>query len=429
VFLLVLYFSSALLFFPGAQAVRGAIRAMPYVTSLLFLVAPLGGGGLTRCDRPGRWCLLFSLGFMGLGLLHPEANVCAGVAQIVFQVSIVGPYFWCARHQVSPARLRRLMGLVFLCNAASAVTGLLQFWDPDRFMPPEFSAAVISSDILSQLAYSDAAGRTVVRPPGLTDLPGGAAGGAAVTAVFGLLLAGNPAVRPGRRLACAALAAVGLVALYLTLNRSLLMVTVLVTGLACVQLLRQGRVRQGVVLGAASAAAVVGGFLAAAAIGGDAVYERYFGILETGIAVSYQTNRGGFLEYTVRYGLTEYPLGAGAGRWGMMLVYFGHFDGNPSPPLWAELQITGWLYDGGIPLILTYLGAVGAVLLGLYRLASSAGPLAYPALMAFCAALFIAVQSFAGPSFNSTGGMQFWLLAALVFRAAGGRYPRAGEVP
>jgi hypothetical protein len=198
------------------------------------------------------------------------------------------------------------------------------------------------------------------------------------------------------------------------------MATVVVTGLACVLLLRQGRVKQSIVLGTAAAAAVIGGFLVAAALGGDAVYERYFDILETGIATSYQANRGNFLAYTMQHDLPEYPLGAGIGRWGMMILYFGRFDANPSPSLWAEIQITGWLYDGGIPLILTYSGAVLSVLLGLYRLASpaKAGALAYPALMGLCAALFLVVQSFAGPTFNSTGGMQFWLLAALVFRAA-----------
>jgi hypothetical protein len=58
------------------------------------------------------------------------------------------------------------------------------------------------------------------------------------------------------------------------------------------------------------------------------------------------------LKITFRKLLFEYPLGCGVGRWGMMTYYFGRFDANPNPAVFVEIQPTGWLFDGGIPLLL-----------------------------------------------------------------------------
>ena len=44
--------------------------------------------------------------------------------------------------------------------------------------------------------------------------------------------------------------------------------------------------------------------------------------------------------------------------------------------------------------------------------------MAYAALIALSVNLFTVLQASAGPTFNATGGMQFWLVAAIVFRAA-----------
>ena len=66
----------------------------------------------------------------------------------------------------------------------------------------------------------------------------------------------------------------------------------------------------------------------------------------------YHSNRGHFLEDTIYNQLPEYPVGAGLARWGMMNRYFADKDDLLTPPLWVEIQWTGWLYDGGIPLIL-----------------------------------------------------------------------------
>ena len=42
------------------------------------------------------------------------------------------------------------------------------------------------------------------------------------------------------------------------------------------------------------------------------------------------------------------------GCWGMMFYYFGDPGNTKNPALWAEIQWTGWLYDGGIALVFFY---------------------------------------------------------------------------
>ena len=65
-----------------------------------------------------------------------------------------------------------------------------------------------------------------------------------------------------------------------------------------------------------------------------------------------------FLSYTLQELLYEYPFGAGIGRWGMMSAYFGEPTNWQFPALWAEIQLTGWLYDGGVLLWICYAGAI-----------------------------------------------------------------------
>ena len=81
-------------------------------------------------------------------------------------------------------------------------------------------------------------------------------------------------------------------------------------------------------------------------LAGIAVTKRMSSLVEQSPVDVYYTNRGIFLEYTLNHQVAEYPLGAGAGRWGMMSYYFA----DPAALIWAEIQWTGWLLDGGIPI-------------------------------------------------------------------------------
>ncbi len=106
-------------------------------------------------------------------------------------------------------------------------------------------------------------------------------------------------------------------------------------------------------------------------MGGESVEERFIGITQQGAMRSYQENRGGFVSQTFGELLDRYPLGAGLGRWGMMQIYFANPDKVESAPIYVEIQLTGWLLDGGVPMWVLYGGAVLVSLLAAYRLSDA----------------------------------------------------------
>ena len=93
-----------------------------------------------------------------------------------------------------------------------------------------------------------------------------------------------------------------------------------------------------------------GAYLWAVSVGGDAVADRFLGLLNDGVFSTFDENRGLFIRYTLTELLVEFPFGAGLGRWGMMQVLFGDSTMWQAPPIHVEIQPTGWLLDGGVPL-------------------------------------------------------------------------------
>ena len=151
---------------------------------------------------------------------------------------------------------------------------------------------------------------------------------------------------------------IGLTVVYLTQVRSMLVMICMCMLAAGAVRLRQGRVAHSAWILGSAAALVIASFTWAVAVGGESVLERFQSILDVGVVQSYQENRGIFLSYTLRELLYEYPFGAGIGRWGMMSAYFGEPTNWQFPALWAEIQLTGWLYDGGVLLWIFYAGAI-----------------------------------------------------------------------
>jgi hypothetical protein len=203
---------------------------------------------------------------------------------------------------------------------------------------------------------------------------------------------------------------------YLTQVRSMALMIVGCMVVVALVKLRQGHVVQSGWMLACAGGLVVGSFLWAIAVGGDVVQDRFQGIVDNGVVQSYQNNRGIFLDYTLKELVFEYPLGAGLGRWGMMAMYFNEPGNWQNPSLHAEIQVTGWLYDGGILMWLFYGGAIFIALRHSYRLAIGAGGLLSDfATMVLSVQLLIVGLCFTGPVFNSQIGMVFWLLTALLF--------------
>ena len=418
-FVLVQVLWGVLLFIPGSQAFRIYIRAFPFVASLVALGLCMRSSGADSGAPGARW-IVVSLMLMVASLVHPSTWLMSGTAQIVFQLSIAAPVFWTARNWVTSERLERVLVLVFSANFISAAIGLLQVYYPQTFMPPEFSRLALrfNADIVGALTYIGADGREIVRPPGLSDIPGGAAISATITALLGFAFATRAECTYQRRLLFLAASVVGLTVVYLTQVRSMLVMICACMMAAAAVRLRYGRIAHTAWIAGAAAVLVIGSFSWAVAVGGDSIVERFQSMLDVGVVQSYQDNRGIFLSYTFQELLYEYPLGAGLGRWGMMSAYFGEPTNWQFPPLWAEIQLTGWLYDGGVLLWACYAGAIGSATYHTYRIAGlSDTHLSDLATMVLTVQVLIIGLCFTGPVFNTQTGIVFWLLSASVFGA------------
>jgi hypothetical protein len=277
----------------------------------------------------------------------------------------------------------------------------------------------MNEQYIEHLKYLGPDGRMIQRPPGLTDIPGGAALAGATTASLGLLLTFFPGVGRLQRFFLLSLTPVGLTALFLTLVRSVLLTTLGGWAVMCWLLTRQGRVVQAAGLGLLAGGIVLGSFSLAVAFGGKTIEERFSPLLEEGVGVSYQRNRGHYLSHTFSEMIYDYPLGAGAGRWGMMYTHFATVEANPSEQIWVEIQIQGWVIDGGLPLLFCYVVAIACAMASLYRLAINVANarIALPAAIVFTINLSIIGLAFSGPTFNTAYGSEFWLLTAATFAA------------
>lgn len=426
VFVLIQALAPGLLFFPGSQQFRPIIRAIPYVSSLLMLGLCLSQ---SKARHLSTWAtlLIWALALLVVGTcVHPDSDATSGPAQCVFQLSIAAPAFWGARIVRDERTLGRLLWVLFLSNTASAVVGVLQAYYPQRFMPPEFSQAFTAHEgmVMQALSYEGADGRRIIRPPGLSDLPGGASLAGTTVALLGLLLGTQPGQSLIRRAFCVGMASVGILVLFLSQVRSLFLMVLVGVVLMCCLLVRQRRFVHSGYLAGLTGALVVAAFSWALTIGGKATEERFLGLIETGGVASYQQNRGHFVAASFGKWLTDYPLGAGVGRWGMMKSYFG--ERVVGQVMHAEIQLTGWLFDGGVLMWILYGGAILIALFQAYRMAirRSTGLLSYYAAIIFCLNALVAGQGMAGPTFNTTMGIQFWLLAAALHGAASAQSQR-----
>ncbi|MBK5298010.1 MAG: hypothetical protein JJE40_12700 [Vicinamibacteria bacterium] len=424
IFIAVQFLWGALLFLPGAQPYRPLIRGLPYAVSVGLLLVYLPRAMRGRAPR-GTLLLAFALGLLFMNLLHPTTQVAAGIAQCLFQAAIAAPMFWAWRAVRSPAQLRRLLVLAFVFNAAGSALGVLQVYYPDQFMPPQFSSLGTRMNDLyvESLTYVGIDGRRIIRPPGLSDQPGGAAVAGALTVVLGVGLS-VAARTPGVALAQLAAVAVGLAAIYLTQVRSLLMMSVGALAVIAILLFRRGQARLAGRIAVSAGVLVVLAFFWARSVGGESVEQRFVGITQQGAVRSYQENRGAFVADTFGDLLDKYPFGAGLGRWGMMNVYFGDPANLDAAPIHVEIQVTGWLLDGGILMWMFYGGAVAMALVGVYRfcLKRVRLDLAEVAIIVVGAQALVAGSAWAGPVFNTQLGSIFWFLTSALYGASRGVY-------
>jgi hypothetical protein len=312
----------------------------------------------------------------------------------------------------SAAHLRRVLWLLLILNGINSLVGVLQVYDPARFLPAEFSRVISGNEVaMGSVTFTGPNGERLMRPPGRFDTPGAGAGPAMSAALLGLIFAVS-GIAGWKRLLSFAFAIAGLAAIYLSQVRISLVMTLLMMAVYTFTSFRQGRAGRATQFGILAGAIVVGGFIIALTLGGPAIRDRVMTLLGADPIKVYQTARGTQLTLTFQDMLYEHPLGAGVGRWGMAAAYFGKFT-QLSTPLWAEIQFTGWMIDGGILMIALYCGALVVTAMTQWKVATLQG---YPRLNT-CAAtvlsanLGVAVLIFSFTPFVTQIGIQYWFLA------------------
>lgn len=410
----------ALLMLPGTQAIRLPIRMSAFLLPLAaFVWWNLDSQVSTRVSRAQSWvfAVLFLLMVM---LFHPSTtSFVGGLAHVAVYFAVMTPLFWAPALVRTPEHLARLLWILLICCGLNALVGVLQVYDPGRFMPAEFSRITMSNVMaLGPLSYVGPNGVLIVRPPGLFDTPGAVAGPAAYATLLGVVFAvsGLPA---WKRVMSLVFAGAGLAAIYLSQVRIALVSSVAMMVVYAFVATRQGRAGRATQFAMLAGGLVAGAFMLALALGGQAVIDRFMTLFASDPVSVYQAARGTQLSVTFGDLFVNHPLGSGLGRWGMMANYFGSFT-HDNDAIWAEIQLTGWMIDGGILMIALYLGAIVVTALSEYRVAITTR---YPRL-AQCAAVVLAANLgtaaliFSFTPFVTQVGIQYWFLAGALHGVA-----------
>jgi hypothetical protein len=397
---------------------RTAMRMVTFGSGLVYLAVVHGKGG----PHPARVAGLLTIPILGLAVFHPDAAApLAAFAQAALYVSILAPLLWVPRLTVATKSLHALVLILWAYHSVGSVAGVLQVYFPGRFQP-SLSPVMLSMGrgYVESLTIVTSSGVKVLRPMGLTDVPGGAASSGFYAVMLGI---GIFLTTKRRWLSAVAIGTVllGMMCLYLSQVRSLLVMTAIsVLSVTAVLALRRDYRRLGI-FGVVLVSLVVVSFRSAVSLAQQSVETRVGSLAAGTPGQVYQRNRGQFLTQAFTELLPAHPLGAGIGRWGMMNAYFGDRS-NPKASLWAEIQWTGWALDGGIPLILAYMGCILITLwttVTVARWKRSRDPTLalWAAVIAGCSVGTVAL-TFSYPVFVSQTGMEFWLLNAVLYGAA-----------
>lgn len=408
----------ALLFLPGNQSVRFAIRASAFLASL----AALGywwmkGRPRMRVRHPGsRWLIIVTL-ILVVMLLHPDTpSVAAGVGQLTVYLAVMAPLFWVPAFVTDRRTLIRVLAVLLVCNGINSVVGVLQVYDADRWMPRDFSSAyVMNRNLMGTALYVGPNGRLIVRPPGLYDTPGAVCGAGTVASLLGIIFC-LQRMKWWKRAVALGFAGAGLAAIYLSHVRSSFVV-VLAMLLAYISLLvLQKQLKRAFATMTVAVALVSVSLMGSIVLGGATIAQRFATFLEESPTELYYNSRGNQVSNAVNVLLAEYPAGAGLGRWGVGAV---SFDVPVSKRLPAEVQPAAWLLDGGIFLFLAYTAALIATIRFEFRIVSRLRDpndrLWGAAVVAANVGVLVLVLTFV--PFATQVGLQFWFLEGLLHGA------------
>lgn len=408
----------ALPYLPGSQAIRLPIRFSAFGISLAaFVWWQMQSHERPPAHRTYPWVIAV-MGLMAIMLSSPyTGSLMGGLAHMMVYFAVIAPIFWAPVFVRTPEHLARLLGILLICSGINSMVGVLQVYDPARFMPAELSRVVTEGAFgLGAVTYDGPNGRMIIRPPGLFDTPGAVAGPGMFAALLGVIFGLSP-IAAWKRAGSFAFAGAGIAAIYLSQVRISLVVTLLMFGIYAVTLVMQRRAAKATAFALLAGGIVAASFVGAITLGGSSILTRFMTLFaEDPLAVYYRA-RGVQLDITFSQLLFDYPLGAGLGRWGMAAAYFG----TPGlPGIWAEIQITGWMIDGGILMLVFYVGALFATARSEYRLALQTR---YPRIavcagVVFSANLGIAAMIFSFTPFVTQIGIQYWFLAGALHGVA-----------
>jgi hypothetical protein len=338
-------------------------------------------------------------------------------------VSIFCPLFWVPSYVTRPRLLARVLAILLVCNGINAVVGVLQVYDPDRWMPRELSFAFTpNGDALAAATYEGPDGRRIVRPPGLFDTPGAVCGPGTIAALLGLVFA-LERLQWWKRAVALGLSLAGVSAIYLSHVRANFVVTLAMMAAYVIMLALQGQKQRASSFVGLGGGIIVGALAVATILGGESIGTRFSTLLEEDPRELYFKSRGIQVQYGLNQLAVDYPFGAGLARWGVMRRYFGDPSNLDSTQLWAEVQPNAWILDGGVVLLGLYAVALLAALrfdVGLVRTLWFREDRRWAsAVCAVNLGTLALVLTFV--PFTTQVGMQFWflegaLLGALVDR-------------
>ena len=408
----------ALLYLPGTQAFRLPLRFSAFGMSLAaFAWWQVSSQQRAPAHKAYPWVIAV-MGLLTLMLSSPyTTSLVGGLAHLMVYFAVMSPLFWAPMFVRTPEHLARLLGLLLICSGINSTVGVLQVYDPGRWMPTELSRVVTEGAVgLGAVTYIGPDGHQIIRPPGLFDTPGAVAGPGMFAALFGVIFGLSP-IAAWKRAGSFALAGAGIAAIYLSQVRISLVVTLLMFGIYAGTLLFQKRAARATAFSILAGSIVIGSFIVAVTLGGESVSSRFMTLFADDPLAVYYHARGVQLDITFSELLYQYPLGAGLGRWGMAAAYFG----TPGlKGIWAEIQITGWMIDGGLLMIVVYSGALIATAVAQYRLAMQTR---YPRIAVCAGAVFaanvgVAAMVFSFTPFVTQIGIQYWFLAGALHGVA-----------
>jgi hypothetical protein len=427
-FLVAMFACQTAIAFGPFTGMRMWLRIAIYLLSLVLMVLVSGRGPRHPAVLPATGVLLV----VGLSLFHPDTTgYVAGGVHAGLYLAILAPVFWIPRLRIDEQMLRRVLILIWAFHSLSATLGVLQVQFPGTFDPN--LSSIIDPEVAGASVITNARGEVVYRAMGVSDIPGAAG----VSGLYAVAIGTALFVADRRRLMralCVLSMTLALTSIYLAQLRSTLVVAgLIVSGFVVCLALRRGR--RALVTLIIVVLTLLASLNIAVLIGGTEVFDRIATLVDERPQTVYYANRGHFLEQTFTEDLPDYPLGAGLARWGMVSYYFGDgSSGSHSPGLWVEIQWTGWIFDGGVPLMVAYTWAVAMALVTAVRLrrrAPASSPMFVWASLIVAYDLGAVALTFSYPLFIGEFGLQFWLLNAMLFAACSGasRASRATAPP